>query len=189
MPEKQTTALLIGTTGMLAEAAREVIARADKAVLVSRRADEFLFGEPELDDKLVSLTLDYENTADFITEIEKHGPYDIALTWIRPKAELMRAALDAVIAPGGLLVEVMGSRSILLGQDGSPSIAETRAHALAAQPDITYAQVILGFVIEEDGSSRWLHHHEISAAATAQLDDPLPRRIAGTLEPWDKRPG
>ena len=189
MTEKQTTALLIGTTGMLAEASREAIARADKAVLVARKADEFLFGEPELDDKLVPLSLDYEDTAGFITELEKHAPYDVALTWIRPKAELMRAALDAMIAPQGLLVEVMGSRSILLGEDGSPSIAETRAQALAAQPDMTYAQVILGFVIEEDGSSRWLHHHEISAAAAAQLDDPIPRRIAGTLDPWDKRPG
>ena len=183
-----TKALLIGATGMLAEAAREAISRSDEAVLVSRKADEFLFGEPELDDKLVPLALDYEDTASFITEIEKRGPYDIALTWIHPKAELMRAALDAMIAPDGLLVEVMGSRSILLGKDGSPSIAETRAQSLAAQPGITYAQVVLGFVIEEDGSSRWLHHHEISAAAVAQLDDPMPRRIAGTLEPWDKRP-
>lgn len=189
MSDTKTTALLIGATGMLEETAREAIARADKAVLVSRKADEFLYGEPELDEKLVPLSLDYEDTARFITEIEKHGPYDIALTWIRPRAELIRAALDAMMAPGGLLVEVMGSRSILLGKDGTPSIAETRAHALAAQPDITYAQVILGFKIEEDGTSRWLHHHEISAAATAQLDDPIPRRIAGTLEPWDKRPG
>ena len=184
-----TKALLIGATGMLAEAAREAISRSDEAVLVSRKADEFLFGEPELDDKLIPLALDYEDTASFITEIEKRGPYDIALTWIHPKAELMRAALDAMIAPDGLLVEVMGSRSILLGKDGSPSIAETRAQSLAAQPGITYAQVVLGFVIEEDGSSRWLHHHEISAAAAAQLDDPIPRRIAGTLEPWEKRPG
>ena len=184
-----TKALLIGATGMLAEAAREAISRSDEAVLVSRKADEFLFGEPELDDKLVPLALDYEDTASFITEIEKRGPYDITLTWIHPKAELMRAALDAMIAPDGLLVEVMGSRSILLGKDGSPSIAETRAQSLAAQPGITYAQVVLGFVIEEDGSSRWLHHHEISAAAAAQLDDPIPRRIAGTLEPWEKRPG
>ena len=189
MTEKKTTALLIGATGMLAEAAREAIARSDMAVLVSRKADEFLFGEPELDDKIVPLSLDYDDTATFITEIEKNGPYDIVLSWIRPKAELMRAALDAMIAPNGMLVEVMGSRSILLGKDGTQSIAETRAHALAAQPGITYAQVVLGFVIEEDGTSRWLHHHEISAAAVAQLDDPIPRRIAGTLEPWEKRPG
>lgn len=181
------TALLLGTTGMLSAAARHAASQAEKAVIVSRNAGAFSFGDEALDGKCETLSLSYEDEPAFLAALEEHAPFDMALTWIRPRAELLRAALDALVAPGGLLVEVMGSRSILAGENGAPSIATLRAEALAAQPDVTYAQVILGFV-QENGASRWLNHEEISAAAIAQMEMPLPRRIAGTLEPWDARP-
>src|SRR5690606_41867955 len=114
-------------------------------------------------------------------------PSSPALTGMRPRAELLRRALDAFTAPNGLLGEVMASRSPLTATEGQPSIATLRADALAHQPDIIYAQVILGFMREKD-TSRWLTHEEISAATIAQLDAPMPRRIAGVLEPWDQRP-
>lgn len=182
-----TTTLLLGTTGMLNAAAVHAVARSDKAVLASRHADGFSFGAETLDGKIVPIAQSYDDEAAFLAALEPHAPFDVALTWIRPRAELLRAALDALVAPGGLLVEVMGSRSILAGGNGEPSIATLRAEALAHQPDITYAQVILGFV-REGGASRWLNHEEISAAAIAQMETPLPRRVAGVLEPWDARP-
>jgi hypothetical protein len=172
---------------MLAAAARHAASRADECVLVSRSAESFSFDDATLDAKLTHLSLSYEDEPALLDTLAGHAPFDLALTWIRPRAELLRAALDALIAPGGLLVEVMGSRSILTSSGGEPSIATLRADALAHQPDIAYAQVILGFV-RENGASRWLNHEEISAAAIAQMEMPLPRRIAGTLEPWDERP-
>lgn len=181
------TALLLGTTGMLRGAAAHATARVEKAALVSRNAGGFSFGTDLLDAKLTRIAADYDDASALLPALERHAPFDLALTWIRPRAELLRAALDALIAPGGLLVEVMGSRSILTGESGAPSIAALRAEALAHQPDITYAQVILGFV-HEGKNSRWLDHEEISAAAIAQMEMPLARRIAGTLEPWDERP-
>lgn len=182
-----TKALLLGTTGMLAAAARHAAMRADECVLVSRNASDFSFGSAALDAKLTRLPVSYADEAHFLDALADHAPFDLALTWIRPRAELLRAAIDALIAPHGLLVEVMGSRSILTGSNGEPSIAALRADAFAHQTDITYAQVILGFM-RENGASRWLTHDEISAAAIAQIDDPSPRRIAGVLEPWDERP-
>jgi hypothetical protein len=182
-----TRALLIGATGMLAAAARHVAERADSVILTSRNADQFSFGDAALDGKLKRLALSYEDAPSFLDALEPYAPFDLALTWIRPRAELLRAALDAFIAPKGLLVEVMGSRSTLTGTEGQASIATLRADALAHQPDIIYAQVILGFMREKD-TSRWLTHEEISAATIAQLDAPMPRRIAGVLEPWDQRP-
>jgi len=181
------TALLLGTTGMLSAAARHAAAQAEKCVIVSRNAESFSFGDPALDAKCLALSLSYEDEPALLAALEEHAPFSLALTWIRPRAELLRAALDALVAPGGLLVEVMGSRSILAGPDGEPSIASLRADALAHQPDMTYAQVVLGFM-RENGVSRWLNHEEISAAAIAQMEMPLPRRIAGMLEPWDERP-
>jgi hypothetical protein len=182
-----TRALLIGATGMLAAAARHAVERVERAVLVSRNAHTFTFGNAVLDAKLTRLSLSYEDAPAFLDALEPHAPFDLALTWIRPRAELLRAALDAYITPNGLLVEVMGSRSILTGPEGEASVASLRADALAHQPDITYAQVILGFM-RENNTSRWLTHQEISAAAIAQINEPMPRRIAGVLEPWDQRP-
>ena len=180
-------ALLLGTTGMLAAASRHAAMQADECVLVSRNAGVFSFGDAALDAKLTRLSASYEDEAGFLDALTVHAPFDLALTWIRPRAELLRAAIDTLIAPGGLLVEVMGSRSILTGSNGEPSIAALRADALARQPDITYAQVILGFM-RENGASRWLSHEEISAAAIAQIEAPQARRVAGVLEPWDERP-
>lgn len=181
------TALLLGTTGMLSAAARHAAGLAEKSVIVSRNAGSFSFGDEALDAKCITLPISYEDEPALLAALEEHAPFSLALTWIRPRAELLRAALDALVAPGGTLIEVMGSRSILAGKNGEPSIASIRAEALAHQPDISYAQVVLGFV-RENGASRWLNHEEISAAAIAQMKMPLPRRIAGTLEPWDARP-
>lgn len=182
-----TTTLLLGTTGMLSAAAAHAVARSKKAVLVSRHADQFSFNNDVLDHKLIPVNVSYDDESAFLDALLYHAPFDLALTWMHPPAEILRAALDGMIAPGGRLVEVMGSRSILLGKNGEASIAERRAEALAMQTSFTYAQVILGFVIEGT-TSRWLTHEEISAATIAQMEGPQPRRIAGTLEPWDKRP-
>jgi hypothetical protein len=183
-----TTALLIGTTGMLKDAAAHAVAHSKEAVLAARHAEDFSFGNAVFDAKLRRVAASYENEAAFLDALEPHAPFNLALTWIRPGAEILRAAIDGMIAPDGMLVEVMGSRSILQGRNGEPSIAERRAQALALQPHLTYAQVILGFVIE-DGAARWLTHREISAAAIAQMETPRPRLVAGVLEPWERRPG
>lgn len=182
-----TKILLIGTTGMLKAAAAHAVARARKAVLVSRHAQDFSFDNDLLDFKLTRLSLSYDEPAPCLDAIARYAPYDLVLSWIRPPAEILRAAIDGMVAPQGRLIEVLGSRSIVQGADGQASIAERRAQALGLQPDITYAQLILGFKIEA-GASRWLTHEEISAAAIAQMEAPQPRLIAGQLEPWDKRP-
>lgn len=182
-----TRILLIGVTGMLKVAAAHAVARARQAVLVSRHADAFSFANDLLDYKLTRLSLSYDEPAPYLDAIARYAPYDLVLSWIRPPAEILRAAIDGMVAPDGRLIEVLGSRSILRGADGQVSIAERRAQALALQPGIRYAQVILGFKIEA-GVSRWLTHEEISAAAIAQMEKPQARAIAGQLEPWDKRP-
>jgi len=179
--------LLVGTTGMLSAAAAYAVARSKKTVLVSRNADQFSFSNDVLDHKITPINVSYDDEAAFLDALEPLGPFDLALTWFHPPAEILRAALDGMIAPNGRLVEVMGSRSLLLGKEGEASIAERRAQAMAMQDAFTYAQVILGFVLE-GASSRWLTHEEISAAAIAQMEQPQARLVAGTLEPWERRP-
>jgi len=175
-------ALLIGTTGMLAEAAGEMAADAGKSVLAARHASAFRFGNLRLDASLRKIDADYARPSRFLGLIRPEALFDMALTWIRPQAEELRNALARMMAKDALLVEVMGS-----GASRPGGFADKRAKAMRLFPHIRYAQVILGFVIE-DGKSRWLTHEEISAAAIKAIRSGAPRTIAGRLEPWEKRP-
>lgn len=177
-----TKALFIGTTGMLAKAAEHAAARADTCILAARNASGFSFSKPAIDARTRKLDLDYEKAARFLTLVRQHAPFDLALTWVRPQAEEMRNAIARMMTKDALLVEVLGSTSAKAG-----GFADRRAKAMRAFPHIRYAQVVLGFVIE-GGTSRWLTHEEISAAAIKALDTGTPRISAGQTGPWEKRP-
>lgn len=177
-----TKALLVGTTGMLADAAARAAARADSCILAARHASAFSFGKPVLDARTRRVDADYAQAARFLTLLRHHAPFDLALTWIRPEAEEMRNAIARMMRKDGLLVEVMGSASARAG-----GFADRRAKAMRAFPHIRYAQVVLGFVIE-GGKSRWLTHGEISAAAIKALETAAPRIAVGQTSPWEKRP-
>ena len=175
-------ALLIGTTGMLAQAASEMAAGAGKTVLAARSASAFRFANPRLDAGLRKIDADYARPSRFLGLLRPEAPFDMALTWIRPQAEEMRNAIARMMAKDALLVEVMRS-----GASRPGAFADKREKTMRLFPHILYAQVILGFVIE-DGKSRWLTHEEISAAAIKAVRSGDKRTIAGRLEPWEKRP-
>lgn len=48
-------------------------------------------------------------------------------------------------------------------------------------------QVILGFVIVDDGS-RWLTHEEISGGVIEAMQSDRGRSVVGAMEPWEERP-
>ena len=48
--------------------------------------------------------------------------------------------------------------------------------------------VVLGFVIEAGGRSRWLTHDEISAGAAKALAGAAPLSVIGAVTPWSARP-
>ena len=175
-------ALLIGTTGMLAKAAREIVGESQHATLCARGASRFSFGENFLDEKVMRLPLDYDDPTHFLDTLRIRGPVDLALTWIRPEAHELRNAIAECVLPGGKIIEVMGSAAGMPG-----GFADQRLEPMSRLPGRTYRQLILGFVIEGD-TSRWLTHDEISAAALRAHRGFDTRTIAGTLEPWDKRP-
>jgi ribosomal protein S28E/S33 len=178
-------ALLIGTTGMLAGAARQIVGESQHATLCARGAGHFSFGEPFLDEKVMRLPLDYTDETHFLDTLAIRGPVDLALTWLHPKAESLRDGIAERVIPGGKVIEVLGSAT---GRPGG--FADERLAAMeAAHAGKTYRQVVLGFVAEPDGTSRWLTHEEICAAVLAAYRGFETRTVAGTLEPWDKRPG
>jgi len=175
-------ALLIGMTGMLAPAAREIVGESQHASVCARGANTFTFGEKFLDDKMVRLGLDYDDEVHFLDTLRIRGPVDLAVTWIHPQAVSLRDGVADCVIPGGKIVEIMGSAS------GQPDgFADERLKAMESQFGKTYRQVILGFMVEGD-TSRWLTHEEICAGVLRAYRGFENRTIVGTLEPWDKRP-
>ena len=96
------TTLLLGTTGMLTAAAAHAVARSKKAVLVSRHADTFSFNNDVLDHKITPINVSYDDEAAFLDALLPHAPFDLALTWLHPPADILRAGHDrASRAAGG----------------------------------------------------------------------------------------
>jgi hypothetical protein len=60
--------------------------------------------------------------------------------------------------------------------------------SFAVLPRLYYRIVVLGFVVEPGGRSRWLTHDEISAGAAEALAGARPLSIIGAVTPWSARP-
>ncbi|WP_422024868.1 hypothetical protein [Pyruvatibacter mobilis] len=179
--------LCIGTTGMLAGAARQLAGSggADIAVL-ARRASAFRFGETALDRRRTAYDTDWNDAVGFVSALEQagaaHGPFRSALVWMHGRDEALRAQIVHHMAEDGLLIEVLGSAASRPGAFG-----EERVRVMQGLPHIRYRQVLLGFV-HDDGVSRWLTHEEICAGVlrAAAGDDVV--TVAGQVEPWKLRP-
>lgn len=168
-------ALFIGATGMLARAAAHILARQELGFLVSRGAEKFSFGDASLDRKIRPLPFSYEDESAVLARLNAHAPFDVVLSWIRPTAEPLRNAIANHVAPGGLLLEVLGSRS---GRPGG--FADSRAEAMENIPSIIYAQLVLGMVREGD-ETRWHSHEEISSGAICLFENPVARHVLGEI--------
>lgn len=167
MGDEAIASLVIGGTGMLAEATRWLARRYPPTLLVSRHASRF---DP-MAGAVVPLELDWSQPG-FVQSIESRlramPPLAKALIWIhRPQAHLAELA-PLLPQPGGAVL-VLGSRSGRPGAIGVPAGVAT---------------VRLGSVPTSDGR-RWLTHAEISAAAIAALEDGR-SRVVGELAPVNR---
>ncbi|MBV1886265.1 MAG: hypothetical protein KUG61_04215 [Parvibaculaceae bacterium] len=179
------TTLMIGATGMLAPALVQAASHSTHLLSLARHASQFTLPPTRPADTYNGHDVDYEDIQKVEHLLTTHGPFDTALTWIRPKALDLRDLIAQNIKTGGHLIEVMGSAASRPG-----ALAEQRRAAMTALPNVNYSQLILGFIpaTSEATVSRWLTHAEISAAACRLLKTPAPRTIVGQVEPWDMRP-
>lgn len=152
--------LVIGGTGMLADATRWLAARSEASVVIARRASAFTSAE-----RIVTVDADWTHAA-FEAQVRaalgKAGCVEAALLWLHEPEPVLR----------WLLPELTSARVVLVlgGMDGRPTIPP------AAAP---LATMRLGSVRTPQGR-RWLTHQEISAAAIASLEDGE-SRVAGEL--------
>jgi hypothetical protein len=170
-------ALVIGGTGMLAEATRYLAERFDHVSLVARRPERL--GRLE---RIHPLALDYEETDLLVAAIRqaiaKHGSIDLVVAWIHSTAPAALPAVLRELKEPFRLIHVRGSGAA--DPSHPPAQPEVPAHC-------RYQQVILGFVIEGN-RSRWLTHAEISQGVIAAIESDDARRIVGTVRPWEMRP-
>ena len=152
--------LVIGGTGMLAEATRWLAVRSARTLLVSRRADQFA----PADKTITPLVTDW-NGGDFHEVLSKAlAKYEAirrALLWLHEPEPILPWLLPLI--SDARVVVVLGS------MDGNPQVP--------AFADLV--TVRLGSIATAHGC-RWLTHEEISNGAIQALTDGWPR-IAGAL--------
>ncbi|GLV14955.1 hypothetical protein Heshes_26400 [Alicyclobacillus hesperidum] len=108
------------------------------------------------------------------------GPIELVMFWIHSDAtDAFQVVADEILTQAEnpwWLFHVRGS-SAHLNPDPPP-----------VPPVCLYRQVVLGFVLEPDMTSRWLTHQEISDGVIQAIQNDWERSVVGTLEPWERRP-
>lgn len=156
--------LVLGGTGMLAEATQWLAARSEQTLLVARGARRFAGHS----DNIMGIDADWTGPgyAEAIrAAIRSSGPVEAALLWLHEPGPILPWLLPEL--PAARVVLVLGSL------DGRPEIPAGT---------MGVATVRLGSVRTPQGR-RWLTHDEISGAAIAALEDGESRvvgELAGT---------
>ena len=187
--------LIIGGTGMLAEASVSLASCCETLTLVARSKSSL----SAIDKKLEAtkchrhlLALDWSNHTDYVDSISQHimsvGAPNLVLAWVH--RERLAFELVAMIAPHTACTDffhVRGSAAANPNRDAGSITASniTNSH-------LDYHEIILGFKLTDSctgPAARWLSHKEISAGVLLAIDNPKSRRIVGTVQPWSSRPG
>jgi hypothetical protein len=166
VPQLFEHAVIVGGTGMLADATRFIRARSKRLTLVTRKAKPM--GLTTLPDE--TCRVDWRNEAAFSAALLPRisaVPPDLALLWIHLSGQraLLWLMRQLVMRPV-LIVHVMGSSSgdPLLDNDDIKSI-------IAKAPWVRYVTVVLGSKGLPDGRRRWLTDLEISAGTIEAIQN------------------
>lgn len=109
--------------------------------------------------------------------ISEHGPIELAVFWIHSDgsdvSHVIASAISRCAKNPWRLFHVRGSGAHLYPE--SPPVPS----------NFLYRQVVLGFVVDADGS-RWLSHDDISSGVVSAIEQDTERFVVGTLEPWER---
>ncbi|WP_374570407.1 hypothetical protein [Phenylobacterium sp.] len=180
-------ALMVGATGMLAPAARELAGRGWRVSVLARRASAFASHEP-----VSGYDCDYYDEASFraalARAVARDGPVGLAVAWFHDvKLAAARRLAEAVGEPGapGRYIQVLGSA---VADPARPDRLATAAAVAEGLDGRLLRQVVLGFRVE-DGCARWNTNAEISAGVLAAIESDAPLATVGVTSPWSMRPG
>jgi len=182
--------LVIGGTGMLAGATRELAGRSEILTAVARTTRSLralVDSVAATDCVLHEVALDWSDREAFLSgladRIERTGPPSLVLAWLH-RDDLGPEIARAVGAEGTACAffQVRGSAAANPAAPASSLSDDPRIPA-----NVNHHEVILGFRLEGSGS-RWLTHEEISGGVLEAIAEARPRRIIGTVTPWERRP-
>jgi hypothetical protein len=166
VPQQFEHAVVVGGTGMLADATRFIRACSRRMTLVARRAEAA--GLTLLPDEACSV--DWRNEAAFSAELLPRIaaiPPDLALIWIHSSGHrALIWLLQQLLTRPMLIVHVLGSSS------GDPRGGNDAINAIVSRAPWThYVPVVLGSKALPDGRRRWLTNLEISAGAIEAIQN------------------
>ena len=156
------SALIIGGTGMLAEASAYVACNVRTTILASRHPEKLA---KEL--HAVPLKLDWNVREPTIMVLRQNSNFDLIISWLHEDGAWLIPYLETMLVDHGRLIRVLGSSS----------------HEFDCRKNLPARQqyVSLGWINCADGR-RWLTHSEISNAVIKAIKTPEQRHIiAGSL--------
>lgn len=181
--------LVVGGSGMLAGLCARLAADGRTVTVLARdrdRLDRLAARVPE--GRLHGMSIDYRDGRELDLALQRataaHGPIERAICWVHdeiaPEAPLRIAAHVR-----RAFHHVLGSASA--DPSAPDGLAASRRRFAEAYPTLAYRAIILGFVVEADGRSRWLTNAEISEGVHLALAG-AEAEVVGVVSPWSARP-
>ena len=149
-----------------------------------RKKMQSLINEAKYSSELSPLIVDYTNYNSFKTALmdsqETHGSFDCIIAWIDGSDTRVWESLFQAIpnSKNVVLYHIKGS-SAYINNDSTKSYIPS---------NINYREVKLGFIIEDNNSSRWLTNSEIDQGIIDAIEQEIPKKHVGVFEPWNLRP-
>lgn len=209
-------ALVIGGTGMLRDVCKELCKVGNTVTIVARGEDRLKLLADEckhLTGSINLLEVDYTNVIKFCALIDESqdafGSFDIVISWIHDDSTITPAVAQSIndhmkrnISSDKHIkfYRIRGSRALDPGCDDITRNKEAET-VLATCRHLDYHEIVLGFVIEVDGSSRFNTNEEISEGVLLFLRQSggnfakvgssmksIKIFVVGVVRPWNKRP-
>lgn len=181
--------LIIGGTGMLADAAAHLSKRSKNLTSVAgtKRSLSKIDLRIAKDCTHHSLQLNWNKPDEFLNRLRLHlgelMPPTLVLAWFHDNTLGPRTAelIERSSAPCRFF-QVLGSATADPRADASKTLEAYRAPA-----HVVFHRVVLGFVETRSGS-RWLTDSEISSGVLESIESGDEYSVVGCVEPWSSRP-
>lgn len=185
-------ALVVGGTGMLRDVAIFLAQSGYHVSVIARKAERLNALAEEAKStkgKIHPVSVDYRRNDCFMKEVERakslYGPIRLAVVWIHATAPESPYDLASHLNHTELSCDyyhVLGSSTANPSKQDESRIKRFRRYA-----HIYYHEVILGFILENNGS-RWLTNREISQGVIEAIQAKAECTVVGVVEPWSMRP-
>ena len=185
-------ALVVGGTGMLWDVSIYLASKFDTVSVIAKSSYRLnnLWEEAEAENLHINpLQLDYkdeEHLEQSLQEaIKQHGPIDLIIAWIHNEAPEAPVSIGKILDNQGTKYHYFDLWGFAATSDSDPETE--REEELQEFDNIVYHKVVLGFIIEDDGS-RWLTNEEISKGVIRAIEKNEPLHIIGEISPISEKP-